>query len=104
MEKKKETPTQNVAPRDGYDNTGTQGYDSLTDDAFTGSSNKPNQHVGENASGTGSASNDFPDSVEQRKGKLGSDQLQENSSKENVDYYERDETGDSNYDQNEKHQ
>ena len=41
MSKKKEISKDNVAPRDGYDNTGTQGKDSLSDDAFTGSSKKP---------------------------------------------------------------
>ncbi len=43
MEKKEEKTTKHIKPRDGYDNTGTQGYDSLTDDAFTGSSTKPEQ-------------------------------------------------------------
>ncbi|RZK56440.1 MAG: hypothetical protein EOO87_05425 [Pedobacter sp.] len=38
MSKKKEISPETVNPRDGYDNTGTQGYDSLTDDAYTGSS------------------------------------------------------------------
>ena len=40
------------AARDGLDNTGTQGYDSLSDDAYTGalittepSSNHPDQHT-----------------------------------------------------------
>lgn len=51
----------NPSARDGYDNTGTQGYDSLTDDAFTGSSDKPGEHPGEDQSGTGSSSKDFPD-------------------------------------------
>jgi hypothetical protein len=59
MAKKQEDLTP-VKPRDGYDNTGTQGYDSLTDDAFTGSSNKPEEHQGETESGTGSSSDDFP--------------------------------------------
>jgi hypothetical protein len=33
-------PFQPKGPRDGYDNTGTQGYDSLKDDGFPGSSPK----------------------------------------------------------------
>ena len=33
-------PFQPKGPRDGYDNTGTQGYDSLKDDGYTGSSPK----------------------------------------------------------------
>ena len=40
------------SPQDGLDNTGTQGYDSLSDDAYTGavktakpSSNDPDQHI-----------------------------------------------------------
>lgn len=49
----------NDAPKDGLDNTGTQGYDSLTDDGFTGSSGKPNEHPNEYQSRTGSSSNDF---------------------------------------------
>lgn len=59
--KKKETIAKKVLPKDGLDNTGTQGYDSLTDDAFTGSSKKPQQHPNEEESGTGSSSEDFPD-------------------------------------------
>lgn len=50
-----------TAPKDGFDNTGTQGYDSLTDDAFTGSSKKPAEHPNEYQSRTGSASKDFHD-------------------------------------------
>ena len=41
-----------ISPRDGLDNTGTQGIDSLSDDAYTGavitvepSSNDPDQHT-----------------------------------------------------------
>jgi hypothetical protein len=60
MSKKKEILPKTVPPRDGLDNTGTQGYDSLTDDAFTGSSKKPLEHPGEKESGTGSSSKDFP--------------------------------------------
>ena len=44
--------TGNPAARDGLDNTGTQGYDSLSDDAYTGavittepSSTRPDQHT-----------------------------------------------------------
>jgi hypothetical protein len=33
---KKQDPFQPKGPRDGYDNTGTQGYDSLADDGYTG--------------------------------------------------------------------
>ena len=33
-------PFQPKGPRDGLDNTGTQGYDSLKDDGYTGSSEK----------------------------------------------------------------
>jgi hypothetical protein len=33
-------PFQPKGPRDGLDNTGTQGYDSLKDDGYTGSSAK----------------------------------------------------------------
>lgn len=58
MAKKKETSA-DVTPRDGFDNTGTQGYDSLTDDAFTGSSKKPAEHPNDDESGTGSSSEDF---------------------------------------------
>ncbi|RZK41834.1 MAG: hypothetical protein EOO90_09830 [Pedobacter sp.] len=65
MAKKNEISPETVAPRDGYDNTGTQGKDSLTDDAFTGSSNKPKEHPGEHESGTGSSSDDFHDASEE---------------------------------------
>jgi hypothetical protein len=50
------------APRgakDGLDNTGTQGYDSLSDDSFTGSSGKENDQ--DYQSHTGSSSSDFDD-------------------------------------------
>lgn len=50
---------QSDAPKDGLDNTGTQGYDSLTDDGFTGSSEKPSEHPDEYQSRTGSSSKDF---------------------------------------------
>jgi len=33
---KRKDPFQPKGPRDGYDNTGTQGYDSLKDDGYTG--------------------------------------------------------------------
>jgi hypothetical protein len=58
---KKQENSAPITPRDGYDNTGTQGYDSLTDDAFTGSSPKSSAHSSETASRTGSSSEDFPD-------------------------------------------
>ncbi|WP_113652614.1 hypothetical protein [Pedobacter namyangjuensis] len=61
MSKKKEISKDNVAPRDGYDNTGTQGKDSLSDDSFTGSSKKPAEQNGNSESGTGSSSKSFPD-------------------------------------------
>lgn len=59
MAKKQITPSSPVSPRDGLDNTGTQGYDSLTDDAFTGSSAKPEENPGDDQSHTGSSSEDF---------------------------------------------
>lgn len=65
MSTKKEISPKTVAPRDGLDNTGTQGYDSLTDDAFTGSSKKPLQNPNETESGTGSSSKDFHDATEE---------------------------------------
>ena len=42
--------------RDGYDNTGTQGYDSLKDDGYTGTGNEPTDG---HEDGTGSSSEDF---------------------------------------------
>ncbi|WP_129713677.1 hypothetical protein [Pedobacter sp. SYP-B3415] len=42
-------------PRDGYDNTGTQGYDSLSDEGYTGE----RQPDGGPQSHTGSSSEDF---------------------------------------------
>lgn len=65
MSKKKEIPPATVAPRDGLDNTGTQGYDSLSDDAFTGSSKKPAEHPNDSDSGTGSSSKDFHEAEEE---------------------------------------
>lgn len=62
MMAKKENTTNQVQPRDGLDNTGTQGYDSLSDDAFTGSSEKADADPddSENSeSRTGSSSDDF---------------------------------------------
>lgn len=64
---KKQNTTDQVSPRDGLDNTGTQGYDSLTDDAFTGSSKKPLEHPHEHESGTGSSSDDFPATEDEKK-------------------------------------
>jgi len=49
-------PFQPKGPRDGYDNTGTQGYDSLKDDGYKGSLKKPSN---EDRDGTGSSSEDF---------------------------------------------
>jgi hypothetical protein len=48
---------QKHAPRDGFDNTGTQGYDSLKDMGYTGSS-KP-AGADDQQAGTGSSSEDF---------------------------------------------
>jgi hypothetical protein len=64
IKKETEISPATVPPRDGLDNTGTQGYDSLTDDAFTGTSTKPSEHPGEHESGTGSSSDDFTDASE----------------------------------------
>ncbi len=64
MAKKHEKET--VPPRDGLDNTGTQGKDSLSDDAFTGSSNKPQEDPDNDESGTGSSSKDFHDASEEK--------------------------------------
>ena len=50
-------PFQPKGPRDGYDNTGTQGYDSLKDDGYTGQSEKDTDDGHED--GTGSSSEDF---------------------------------------------
>jgi hypothetical protein len=60
MAKKPITPSTPISPRDGLDNTGTQGYDSLSDDAYTGSSAKPDEHP-DDESHTGSSSEDFED-------------------------------------------
>lgn len=61
LPKKRITPSTPVSPRDGLDNTGTQGYDSLSDDAYSGSSDKPNENPEDNESHTGSSSADFDD-------------------------------------------
>ncbi|WP_449437131.1 hypothetical protein [Pedobacter steynii] len=61
MTKKTITPSTPVSPRDGLDNTGTQGYDSLSDDAYTGSSDKPDENPEDDESHTGSSSEDFED-------------------------------------------
>ncbi|WP_231427262.1 hypothetical protein [Pedobacter sp. Leaf250] len=53
----------NTAAKDGYDNTGTQGKDSLSDDAY--SSNDENPTIESADSGTGSSSADF-DSANQK--------------------------------------
>jgi len=45
-------PFQPKGPRDGLDNTGTQGYDSLKDDGYTGSS--PKDTDGDTKDGTAS--------------------------------------------------
>jgi len=66
MSKKKEISPDTVPPRDGLDNTGTQGYDSLSDDAFTGSSKKPAEHPDHDESGTGSSGKDFHDAEEEK--------------------------------------
>lgn len=59
MAKKAVTPSTPVSPRDGLDNTGTQGYDSLSDDAYAGSSDKPKRNPDDHESHTGSSSEDF---------------------------------------------
>jgi hypothetical protein len=65
IEPKEEGILPTTAPKDGLDHTGTQGYDSLTDDAFTGSSYKPNEYPNEYQSRTGSSSKDFHDAKEE---------------------------------------
>ncbi|HMI01254.1 MAG TPA: hypothetical protein VK541_02155 [Pedobacter sp.] len=59
MAKKPITPSTPVGPKDGLDNTGTQGYDSLSDDGYTGSSKKPEENPDDEESHTGSSSEDF---------------------------------------------
>ncbi|NTE03349.1 hypothetical protein G6M26_00275 [Agrobacterium tumefaciens] len=49
----------NIKARDGFDNTGTQGKDSLSDDSFN--SHDKHHTVESAASGTGSSSDDFDD-------------------------------------------
>lgn len=51
------TPSTPISPRDGLDNTGTQGKDSLSDDGFAGTS--PKADDGDSESHTGSSSEDF---------------------------------------------
>lgn len=50
----------NNAARDGYDNSGTQGRDSLSDDAYNSADHHPTVESAE--SHTGSSGNDFKDS------------------------------------------
>ena len=64
IDSEEQVAPQTTAPKDGLDNTGTQGYDSLTDDAFTGSSKKPAEHPNEYESRTGSSSKDFHNAKE----------------------------------------
>ena len=66
MKKEQENNTEPVKPRDGLDNTGTQGYDSLSDDAYTGSSEKPSENPTETESRTGSRSSDFHDAKDDK--------------------------------------
>jgi len=54
---KKPDPFQPKGPRDGLDNTGTQGADSLKDDGYVGSTGKKVDESEED--GTGSSSEDF---------------------------------------------
>lgn len=56
---KKPDPFQPQGPRDGLDNTGTQGADSLKDDGYVGSTEKKVEDGHED--GTGSSSEDFHD-------------------------------------------
>lgn len=65
MGKQHDKTDQQVSPRDGLDNTGTQGYDSLSDDAFTGSSEKPKENPEDHESHTGSSGDDFHDVEEE---------------------------------------
>jgi len=65
------TAFQPQGPRDGLDNTGTQGYDSLKDDGYTGSAPESDIHE----DGTGSSSEDFHPSP----GETGLDQQQDES-------------------------
>ena len=61
MKKKLITPSTPIGPKDGLDNTGTQGHDSLSDDGYTGSSDKPKENPDDHESHTGSSSEDFED-------------------------------------------
>lgn len=49
----------NITAKDGFDNTGTQGADSLSDDAYNSADRNPT--IESAASGTGSSSEDFKD-------------------------------------------
>lgn len=51
-----------ITAKDGLDNTGTQGKDSLSDDAYNSVDENPT--VDSAASGTGSSSEDFKDTTE----------------------------------------
>jgi hypothetical protein len=57
--KKKPDPFQPQGPRDGLDNTGTQGADSLKDDGYIGTNKTPDDRPQDD--GTGSSSEDFHD-------------------------------------------
>ncbi|WP_316804842.1 hypothetical protein [Pedobacter nototheniae] len=63
-EKNQKNKENKSTARDGYDNTGTQGADSLSDDAY----NSPDKHpdVESASSHTGSSSDDFKNSTHQR--------------------------------------
>ncbi|WP_316805722.1 hypothetical protein [Pedobacter agri] len=54
----------NIVAKDGLDNTGTQGKDSLSDDAYNSEDKNPT--VESAASGTGSSSKDFDQPIKQR--------------------------------------
>lgn len=59
LHKQSENTTEDLqhhAPRDGFDNTGTQGYDSLKDAGYTGSALEDTDNQ---QSGTGSSSESF---------------------------------------------
>lgn len=64
MAKKPITPSTPISPRDGLDNSGTQGYDSLSDDGYTGSPERKKQKADDEESHTGSSSEDFEDHQE----------------------------------------
>ncbi len=56
-EKTQKPHFENAKARDGFDNTGTQGYDSLSDDAYNSADQNPTVESAE--SQTGSSSEDF---------------------------------------------